>query len=309
MRLSAIYLLGLALATGAAAWDPDSGPAHSYAAPLHVECLNHTSCVPSLHSPFFSPHPAIAQKLTKVSPPSELDAHHQWLPLPPCAETSRPLEFHYGVEGPQNCTLPLDAPLHALLSHHLTTSTPLACRLPARPRPHRDILNDAPSPQEYIPLALALSGSVSGEEKEKVLRVAPRVNVLLHTAPKRRIRAHDTGVLDSGVAYSTSPLASDEAVEVSLGGTLELRFSVRWFPNPELPSTDGSVRWAGMGGHVYLSTIVYVVLSFAAGAVAAGAWFYGRVLPGRMRGRGLGGATPLGGGGVGNGWGYAKRID
>jgi hypothetical protein len=38
----------------------------------------------------------------------------------------------------------------------------------------------------------------------------------------------------------------------------------------------------------------------------------GVVLPRRLRNRALGGATPLGYGlnnGVGNGWGYSKRID
>ena len=234
------------------------------------------------------------------------NAHHepQWIPFPTCSETDRPLEFHYGVEGPQNCTLPSLTPdFFDLLSLFLQSDAPLSCRLPARPRPHHDILNDAPYVQEHIPLVFALAG----ESHEGQLRVASRMNVLLHTAPKKRIRAHDTGVLDSGVAYSTSPLSELDGVAV--GDPLKLQFSVRWFPSPDLPSTDGGVRWAGMGGHVYVSTVMYILLAFATGAVAAGAWFYGRVLPKRLRGRGLGGATPLGGIGVGNGWGYAKRID
>lgn len=297
MRASIVWALGLAGAGAASAVDPASGPAHRYAAPLHVECMDQTSCVSP--PPFFSLFSPINPKLTL----SETSAEPRWMPFPSCAETSHPLEFLYGVEGPQNCTVTLTPPLYALLSSHLSAATSLACRLPSRPRPHHDIINDAPAEQEYIPLALALSGEARGED----LVVAPRVNVLLHTAPKKRIRAHDTGVLDSGVAYSTSP--AWESVSVGKGEPLELQFSVRWFPNPELPSTDGGVQWAGMGGHVYVSTVMYILLSFVAGAVSAGAWVYGRVLPGRLRGRGLGGATPLGGVGVGNGWGYAKRID
>ncbi len=120
-------------------------------------------------------------------------------------------------------------------------------------------------------------------------------------------------MIDSGAAYSTSPLShvtgpAALTKKLVIGDPLPLQFSVRWFPTPHLPRANGKIEWAGMGGHVYASTVFYCLFSAMAGAVGSGMWFFGVVLPRRLRGRGLGGATPLGlglGGGVGNGWGIA----
>ena len=99
-----------------------------------------------------------------------------------------------------------------------------------------------------------------------------------------------------------------------IGDPLPLQFSVRWFPTPHLPRENGKVEWAGMGGHLYASTFFYCIVSAGAGAVGSAVWLLGVVMPKRLRGRGLGGATPLGGyglngGGVGNGWGIAGKRD
>lgn len=98
-----------------------------------------------------------------------------------------------------------------------------------------------------------------------------------------------------------------------IGDPLPLSFSVRWFPTPALPKTEGKVEWQGLGGHVYASTVFYSIVSFIAGLCIAGIYIMGVVLPRRLQGRAMGGATPLGYGvnGVGNGWGYtkAKRTD
>lgn len=91
-----------------------------------------------------------------------------------------------------------------------------------------------------------------------------------------------------------------------IGDPLPLQLSVRWFPTPHLPKTNGKVEWAGMGGHFYASTFFYCVVSAGAGAVGMAVWAFGVVLPKRLRRRALGGATPLGYG-VGNGWGMGKR--
>lgn len=157
-------------------------------------------------------------------------------------------------------------------------------------------------------------------------------------------------MIDSGAAYSTSPL--DKRLEkdggtnkrVVIGDSLPLQFSVRWFPTPHLPRENGKVEWAGLGGHVFWSTLWYCLLSFGAGGTVVGVWVLGWEVPRRWRdgvgvgrasrgGGGLGGATPLGwpggvkgggaggigesngngvgnngkvkGRGVGNGWGIA----
>jgi len=48
-------------------------------------------------------------------------------------------------------------------------------------------------------------------------------------------------------------------------------------------------------------------VSFVAGMLVAGTYFFGSVLPRRLKGRTMGGATPLGALGVGNGWGYQAQ--
>lgn len=163
--------------------------------------------------------------------------------------------------------------------------------------------------QEYVPLIFALAGTLQLSH----LHISPHMNILLHSSPKHHIQKHDSGVIDSGAAYSTSPLALEtNAHKLVIGDALPLRFSVRWFPTPALPTTNGKVEWAGMGGHVYASTLFYCIVSFGAGASVVTVYFWGVVLPKRVRARGLGGATPLGyGNGVGNGWGIGtgKRLD
>lgn len=94
-----------------------------------------------------------------------------------------------------------------------------------------------------------------------------------------------------------------------IGDPLPLSFSVRWFPTPALPKTEGRVEWQGLGGHIYASTVFYSLVSFGAGILVAGMYTLGVLLPKRLKARSLGGATPLGYGmnGVGNGWGYSKQ--
>ncbi|EDO00587.1 hypothetical protein SS1G_14457 [Sclerotinia sclerotiorum 1980 UF-70] len=149
----------------------------------------------------------------------------------------------------------------------------------------------------------------------------------------------EEGVIDSGVAYSTSPLShitgpAALTKKLIIGDELPLRLSVRWFPTPLLPRENGKVEWNGLGGHVGWVTIGYIILAFGAGATVMGAWMVGWEVPRRMKGwsgrlaragglsggvgKSLGGATPLGygikgngngnayvnGGTVGNGWGF-----
>jgi hypothetical protein len=237
----------------------------------------------------------------------------QWIPFPVCNETSKPLEFHYGIETEMNCTIPMiDDPFFHLLEFYIHSDAPLACRLPARPAPHVEAIGEEPYVQEYIPLVFALAGTLQLSH----LHISTHLNILLHSMPKHHIHPHDSGVLDSGAAYSTSPLshmAGSQTKRLVIGDPLPLSFSVRWFPTPALPKTEGKVEWQGMGGHIYASTVFYGIVSFIAGALASTMYFFGIIMPKKLRGRGLGGATPLGygmnGKGVGNGWGISKRID
>lgn len=244
----------------------------------------------------------------------------QWVPFPVCNETKKPLEFRYGVEAEQNCTIAMITdPFFHLLEFYVHSDAPLACRMATRPAPHIETVGEKPHVPEYVPLVFALAGTLQLSH----LHVATHLNVLLHSLPKHHIHPHDSGVLDSGVAYSTSPLGHTSEGggdthhtgtalrRLVIGDPLPLSFSVRWFPTPALPKTEGHVEWAGMGHHVSLSTIFYGLVSFLAGTILSAVYFFGTVLPQRLKARSLGGATPLGYGmgmnGVGNGWGIATK--
>lgn len=244
----------------------------------------------------------------------EVDNHEfQWIDFPVCNETNKPLEFHYGVEGEVNCTIPLVTdPFYHLLEFYIHSDAPLSCRLPARPHSHVQVIGEKVPKQEYIPLVFAIAGTLEMSH----MHISTHMNVLLHSVPKHHLHHHDSGVLDSAISYSTSPLshmAGKASKKLIIGEPLPLSFSIRWFPTPALPKTEGRVEWQGLGGHIYASTVFYSIVSFIAGILLSGMYIMGVVLPRRLKGRSLGGATPLGYGlnnsSLGNGWGYSKRLD
>ncbi|KAL1893314.1 hypothetical protein Sste5346_006491 [Sporothrix stenoceras] len=286
-------------------------PSYHYGDAIQVECMNRSSET--------GEHIQLAN--------NEI----QWVPFPVCNETQKPLEFHYGIEGEVNCTIPLVTdPFFHLLEFYLHADAPLMCRLANRPPAHIETIGEKPPVPEYVPLVFALAGTLQMSH----LHIASHLNVLLHSTPKHHIHPHDSGVIDSGVAYSTSPLghnvldgasgevkstggrtaaAAEHSRRLIIGDPLPLSFSVRWFPTPHLPKTEGRVEWSGMGSHIGPSTVFYSLVSFLAGLIVSAVYFFGTVLPKRLKGRSLGGATPLGygigtgGGGVGNGWGMAPK--
>ncbi|KAL0471316.1 hypothetical protein QR685DRAFT_595763 [Neurospora intermedia] len=269
----------LATHVAAAEIAPHELPSYHYGAPIRVECMNRSS---------------------ETGEHIETPAHEiQWIPFPMCEETKAPLEFNYGIETEQNCTIPMiDDPFFHLLEFYIHSDAPLACRLPARPPPQVEIVGEKPHVTEYVPLVFALAGTLQLSH----MHISTHMNVLLHSTPKHHLHKKDSGVLDSATAYSTSPLTHMEGSSTRrlvIGDPLPLQFSVRWFPTPELPRVEGKVEWQGMGGHIYASTVFYALLSFGAGVCVSSVWFFGSVLPQRLKGRSLGGATPLGyGGGV-----------
>ncbi|KAJ1332998.1 hypothetical protein MN608_02988 [Microdochium nivale] len=289
---SALLLSIPQLATASSATTKDEIlPSYHYGASIGVECMNRS-----------------------IETGEHISDEHeqiQWISFPECEETGKPLHFQYGVETELNCTIPMvsDSLFH-LMEFYIHNDAPLACRLPSRPPAQVEVVGETPPPQEYIPLVFALAGTL----QKSHLHISTHLNVLLHSVPKHHLHHHDSGVLDSGAAYSTSPLSHMQGTasrRLVIGDPLPLQLSVRWFPTPALPKTEGTVEWQGMGGHVYASTIFYAIVSFAAGVLASAVYFFGVILPKRLRGKALGGATPLGYGvnGVGNGWGISKRID
>ncbi|OBT85607.1 hypothetical protein VE02_05164 [Pseudogymnoascus sp. 03VT05] len=253
----------------------------------------------------------------------------KYVPFATCEETGLPLDLQYGVEADINCTIAsVSDSLFHLLEFYIHNDAPLSCRLPARPPATVSLAGTQPPEQEYVPLVFALAGTLQRSH----LHVSTHLNILLHSVPKHHLHKHDSGVVDSGAAYSTSPLAASSKDphlafpyfansnhKLIIGDPLPLSFSVRWFPTPALPTTNGRFEWNGMGGHVYASTVFYILVAFGAGVLVCTVYFWGIVLPKRLqaRARGMGGATPLGGGyginsgGLGNGWGMGggKRID
>ncbi|QUC20770.1 uncharacterized protein UV8b_05011 [Ustilaginoidea virens] len=286
--------LARAAAEPAAREHLDGLPAYHYRAPIKVECMNRSS--------------ETGEHLENAN--HEL----QWVPFPVCNETGKPLEFHYGYEGEANCTLDfVSDPFFHLLEFYVHNDAPMSCRLPARPPAQVDIVGETPPPREYIPLVFALAGTLQMSH----MHISTHMNVLLHSMPKHHLRPHDSGVLDSAIAYSTSPLShmqGSQTARIIPGEPLPLTFSVRWFPTPHLPKTEGKVEWRGLGGRGFApGALLHSLVSFAAGVLVAGLYTLGVVLPRRLRARSMGGATPLGYGlktaAVGNGWGYSKRRD
>lgn len=138
--------------------------------------------------------------------------------------------------------------------------------------------------------------ALSGTLQLSHLHISNNLNVILHAAPRSTSR----GVIDSAIAYSTSPNARN--TRIVIGDALPLRLSVRWYPNANLPSS-----WAGVGGHLFLSTLVYCLLSMGATAAACLAYFRGVEFPRKLRRYGadrIGGDGTAGGRGLG-GYGYS----
>lgn len=187
----------------------------------------------------------------------------------------------------------------------------MACRIPSRPIPLGDI--DTPTTQDqvgvlgsedarYVPMVVALNGILQYSH----LHVSNNLNVLVHAAPK----SVDPGVIDSATAYSVSHLTRN--TEIIIGDRLPLRFSVRWYPSPSLPS-----GWIGIGGHIVWSTLLYCMLSAGGSAALCIAYYRGVALPKRLKSHGYertfsserarSGYTGYGYG-IGNGYGYAATT-
>ncbi|KAI9835792.1 MAG: hypothetical protein M1837_003663, partial [Sclerophora amabilis] len=203
-----------------------------------------------------------------------------------------------------NCTIAFisDEFFH-LLEFYVHNDAPLSCRIPARPLigGEREIAPaSTTNSEDFVPIVFALSGIF----QQSHLHVAQTLNILLHAAP----RSTHPGIIDSGIAYSTSPTTSN--TRIVIGDALPLRLSIRWYPTTNLPS-----GWTGVGGHLYLSTIMYCMLCVVGTAAVCLAYFRGVEFPRRMRrygadrvggdpngGRGLGAYGY--GAGAGNGYGY-----
>lgn len=215
-------------------------------------------------------------------------------------------------------------PLYHLLEFYVHNDAPLSCRLPSRP--HGVVLPGAGSTDaedlvykdEYVPLTFALAGTLQLSH----LHLSTHLNILLHSVPKHHLQKHDSGVIDSGVAYSTSPLShvqgpAAETKKLIIGDPLPLMFSVRWFPTPRLPRENGRVEWNGLGwggGRWRWGFTTGMLVGGGLMAVWAIGWEVDRRV--RLIQKGLGGATPLGfglnsdtKGPVGNGWGFAGKQD
>lgn len=233
-----------------------------------------------------------------------------YIPFPTCNETGRPLELLFGIEKDINCTIDfIDDSFFHLLEFYVHNDAPLTCRIPTKPLPSSALKDDFQKSTEdntdgqgslsdvYTPMIVALTGMLQLSH----LHVSTSLNVLVHAAPKQAA----PGTIAAATAYSIS---REPPTRIVIGDALPLRFSVRWYPQTSLPS-----GWTGVGGHLYLSTLVYCLLSALAATAICFAWFRGVEFPRRLRAHGkerLGGIERgssgygLNGASVGNGYGY-----
>jgi len=175
--------------------NPEDGlPSYHYGAPIPVECMNRNS---------------------ETGEHVENEKHEiEWKPFPVCNETGRPLEFNYGTEGEVNCTIAMiDDPFFHLLEFYIHSDAPLSCRIPARPAAEVEVVGEKVPEREYVPVVFALAGTLQLSH----IHISTHMNVLLHSTPKHHTHAHDSGVLDSAIAYSTSPLHHLQGSHTKIG--------------------------------------------------------------------------------------------
>ncbi len=153
----------------------------------------------------------------------------------------------------------------------------MTCRIPSRPLSIERTINgftvhptsvSSPVNDQYVPMIIALTGTLQLSH----LHISNNLNVVLHAAPK----STDPGVVDAAIAYSVSH--NTRNVRVVIGDALPLRLSVRWYPTTNLPS-----GWRGVGGHLFLSTLFYCLLSAGAAFALSIAYFRGVDFPKRLR--------------------------
>lgn len=223
------------------------------------------------------------------------------------------------MEQSLNCTLDfISDPFFHLLEFYIHNDAPLSCRIPSKPLPPSVLEQDYRTADEttqegalgsqsslYTPLVVALAGTLQLSH----LHVGNDLNLLVHAKPK----SEDPGTIDAATAYSIASHARN--ARVTIGDSLSLHFSVRWYPSTTLPP-----GWSGYGGHLYKSTFLYCLLSAGASAAICVAYFRGVELPRRLKryatdrvGRGGGYGLPVangrsnGYGGYGYGIGTGKK--
>ncbi|EGP87317.1 uncharacterized protein MYCGRDRAFT_72545 [Zymoseptoria tritici IPO323] len=289
LRLAATFYTALASAASQQPLGVEL-PGYKVGQPIPVSCLNRTVDT--------------GEHITDES------GQLSYVPAFRCNETGRPLELVFGVEKDINCTIDfIDDPFFHLLEFYVHNDAPLTCRVPSKPLPPavmekefkegtKDNTDGQGSLSDvYTPMIIALTGTLQLSH----LHVSTSMNVLLHAAPK----SISPGTIAAATAYSIS---RDPPSRLVIGDPLPFRFSVRWYPNTQLPS-----GWAGVGGHLTLSTMVYCVLSALASAAICVAYFRGVELPRRLKSHGkdrLGGMERggLGGYGLAGANGYGMPV-
>jgi hypothetical protein len=196
-----------------------------------------------------------------------------------------------------SCTIEfIDDPFFHLLEFYVHNDVPMTCRIPTRPLPSPLTASSLASEHQvggeglgtqstaYTPLIVALTGTLQRSH----LHVSSQLNVLLHAG---NVANSGPGSIDAATAYSVARGAEHASTRIVPGESLPLKLSVRWYPGTQLPS-----GWTGVGGHVYLSTLMYCLASAGTAAALCIAWYRGFVLPRRLKAyavQRLGGGLPM----------------
>ncbi|ODV91996.1 hypothetical protein CANCADRAFT_55744 [Tortispora caseinolytica NRRL Y-17796] len=130
-------------------------------------------------------------------------------PFATCQETGRPLEFHYGVGGRQQCTIKLDDRAYHMLQLYVHQDAPLTCKI-----------SSSANYKDTIPIVFTLRGRV----QESHVDVDSHLNVVFHSIDNVPVAVG---------AYARGA----ETSRMMINSELKMIFDVTWMPLTHITDT------------------------------------------------------------------------
>ncbi|ODQ81870.1 hypothetical protein BABINDRAFT_160100 [Babjeviella inositovora NRRL Y-12698] len=178
-----------------------------------------------------------------------------YAPFPLCAETGKPIAFHYGTDAEFNCTFSFTDELFHQFQYYVHEDAPFSCRLPLS----NPDSGEAKSEKAYIPLRFNFRGNI----QESHLDIDDSINVLFTSAIEQ-----NTPI--SAISWSSST----EANRYVIGDSMTLKVAVKWFKTSgtgtsETPINGGFYKLPnslnGVSTPVYILSLIVCILLTAGG--------------------------------------------